>query len=461
MALDAISGTNPWLQGTWRKRDVLWWAGVTTAVPILGRLSWWTAEKVYNTLTPYQYHYRPGTITSWIADLLERHAIRRRKRAPIRVYMDGCFDMMHYGHANALRQAKTLGDVLVVGLVPDSEIQRCKGPPVMNEAERYTMVESVKWVDEVITGVPYDLTPNFLDELLTKHRIDYVIHGDDPCIMPDGTDAYENAKKIGRFKLIKRTEGVSSTDIVGRMLMCTRNNPRLGAEENRVLAKQFSKGEGANRSTAAEAVAGLSSSEQSPQQDHRTGISRFMPTSRRIVQFSEGKVAPPGARIVYIDGAFDLFHPGHVKILKLAQQQGDFLLVGLHADEDISEQRGRHLPLMDLHERSLSVLACKYVDEVVIGAPMEVTADLINTFNISMVVRGSVSETRRSKDGTRYAVPQEQGIFRELVSPSQMTTATSITRIVANRQQYEARNAKKVKAENKYYSTQKEYVQEG
>lgn len=49
-------------------------------------------------------------------------------------------------------QAKTLGDVLVVGLVPDSEIQRCKGPPVMNEAERYTMVESVKWVDEVITG---------------------------------------------------------------------------------------------------------------------------------------------------------------------------------------------------------------------------------------------------------------------------------------------------------------------
>lgn len=64
--------------------------------------------------------------TGWIASLLARHAKRRRSRRPIRVYMDGCFDLMHYGHANALRQAKALGDELVVGLVPDREILRCK-----------------------------------------------------------------------------------------------------------------------------------------------------------------------------------------------------------------------------------------------------------------------------------------------------------------------------------------------
>lgn len=46
--------------------------------------------------------------------------LRSRK---VRVYMDGCFDMMHYGHANALRQAAALGDELVIGLVPDSEIK--------------------------------------------------------------------------------------------------------------------------------------------------------------------------------------------------------------------------------------------------------------------------------------------------------------------------------------------------
>jgi hypothetical protein len=40
----------------------------------------------------------------------------------------------------------------VVGLIPDSEILRCKGPPVLNERERYLLVDAVKWVDEVVKG---------------------------------------------------------------------------------------------------------------------------------------------------------------------------------------------------------------------------------------------------------------------------------------------------------------------
>ena len=51
-------------------------------------------------------------------------------------------------------------------------------------------------------GVPYDLTPEFLEELFTKHKIDYVVHGDDPCLLPDGTDAYAHAKKQGRFRMV-------------------------------------------------------------------------------------------------------------------------------------------------------------------------------------------------------------------------------------------------------------------
>lgn len=60
----------------------------------------------------------------------------KAKKKKVRVYMDGCFDMMHYGHANALRQARALGDELVVGVVSDEEIKANKGPPVMSTDER-------------------------------------------------------------------------------------------------------------------------------------------------------------------------------------------------------------------------------------------------------------------------------------------------------------------------------------
>ena len=85
--------------------------------------------------------------------------------------------------------------------VQQQKMPNAKGPPVMDDAERKAMVESLKWVDEVLTDVPYELTPDFLSELFTRHRIDVVVHGDDPCLLPDGTDAYAHAKAQGRFRV--------------------------------------------------------------------------------------------------------------------------------------------------------------------------------------------------------------------------------------------------------------------
>ncbi|KAL6871027.1 hypothetical protein ACP4OV_014875 [Aristida adscensionis] len=364
-----------------------------------------------------------------------RRRLRRRRR-PVRVYMDGCFDMMHYGHCNALRQARALGDELVVGVVSDDEITANKGPPVTPLHERMIMVRAVKWVDDVIPDAPYAITEDFMHKLFNEYNIDYIIHGDDPCLLPDGTDAYALAKKAGRYKQIKRTEGVSTTDIVGRMLLCVRERSS-DSHNHSSLQRQFSHGHGQQID------------------DSGTRISHFLPTSRRIVQFSNSRGPGPDSRIVYIDGAFDLFHAGHVEILRLARELGDFLLVGIHTDQTISSTRGPHRPIMNLHERSLSVLACRYVDEVIIGAPWDVSKDMITTFNISLVVHGTIAENMdfMNDDSNPYAVPMAMGIYRRLESPLDITTSTIIRRIVANHEAYQKRNERKEASEKKYYES--------
>ncbi|KAK8661062.1 hypothetical protein V6N13_051964 [Hibiscus sabdariffa] len=362
---------------------------------------------------------------------------KKFEKKRVRVYMDGCFDLMHYGHANALRQAKALGDELVVGVVSDEEIIANKGPPVLPMEERLALVSGLKWVDQVIANAPYAITEQFMNSLFNEHKIDYIIHGDDPCLLPDGSDAYALAKKAGRYKQIKRTEGVSSTDIVGRILSSVKDT----------------EGGGDNTSTLSNGDFG------ERHQSQRGQISQFLPTSQRIVQFSNGKGPGPNACVVYIDGAFDLFHAGHVEILKKAKQLGDFLLVGIHTDHIVREHRGVPYPVMHVHERSLSVLACRFVDEVIIGAPWELTKDMITTFNISIVVHGTIAESNTLLPGETdpYAVPKSMGIFRFLESPKSLTTSSVAQRIVTNHEAYMKRNAKKSESEKKYYE-EKTYV---
>ena len=66
-----------------------------------------------------------------------------------------------------------------------------------------------------------------------------------------------------------------------------------------------------------------------------------------------------GDKIVYVAGAFDLFHVGHLDFLERARKEGDFLIVGLHTDPIVNRYKGANYPIMNLHERVLSVLACK------------------------------------------------------------------------------------------------------
>ncbi|CAG9864346.1 unnamed protein product [Phyllotreta striolata] len=338
-----------------------------------------------------------------------------------RVWCDGCYDMVHFGHANSLRQAKALGDRLIVGVHTDEEIMKHKGPPVFTAAERYKMVRGIKWVDEVVEGAPYVTSLETLD----KYDCEFCVHGDDITLTADGVDTYHLVKDAGRYREVQRTAGVSTTDLVGRMLLLTRNHFKQGQYEYDV-AKEHS------------STMGQDSFARSPW----TGCSQFLPTTQKIIQFSDGKPPKSSDRIVYVAGAFDLFHVGHLDFLEKAKQQGDYLIVGLHTDPVVNKYKGTNYPIMNLHERVLSVLACKYVSEVVIGAPYTVTKDLMDHFNVDMVVHGE-TPVMDENGSDPYQYPKKVGKFMTVNSGNDMTTEKIVDRIIRNRLEFENRNMKK------------------
>lgn len=63
--------------------------------------------------------------------------------------------------------------------------------------------------------------------------------------------------------------------------------------------------------------------------------------------------------VVVSTGAFDLFNIGHIMALKAASELGDYLIVGIHGDDEVMKVRGAGNPLCNIHERTLGVLQCK------------------------------------------------------------------------------------------------------
>ncbi len=120
------------------------------------------------------------------------------------------------------------------------------------------------------------------------------------------------------MKIIKRTEGISTTDIVGRLLLKqkTFEQPRKLSDPGKpMLSGEF-----------------ITQVEEEEKKEFSRSPSEFLATARRLRQFSNNKHPKPTDKVVYIDGAFDIFHIGHISALKKAKEMGDFVIAGLHDD---------------------------------------------------------------------------------------------------------------------------------
>ncbi|KAK9088154.1 hypothetical protein Scep_027236 [Stephania cephalantha] len=149
---------------------------------------------------------------------MEEGSSEEKSRVPIRVYADGIYDLFHFGHARALEQAKKVfpNTYLLVGCCNDELTHKYKGKTVFTESERYESLRHCRWVDEVIPNAPWVITQDFID----KHKIDYVAHDSLPYADASGAgvDVYQYVKSIGKFKETKRTDGISTSDIIMRIL---------------------------------------------------------------------------------------------------------------------------------------------------------------------------------------------------------------------------------------------------
>lgn len=147
---------------------------------------------------------------------LEGLGERLRAAGRVVVWTNGCFDLLHAGHARSLRAARALGDVLVVGLNADASVRRLKGlnRPILPAAERAELLAALGCVDHVV--VFDDDTPG-----PCLRRLRPAVHCKGADYAPPRGKPVPEAALVeaygGRVVFLPLVEGLSTTDLVRRI----------------------------------------------------------------------------------------------------------------------------------------------------------------------------------------------------------------------------------------------------
>ena len=170
-----------------------------------------SATATLNEIEEYEHSLNKGEIESKIKSRKEIERITKRLKSQGRkvVFTNGCFDILHRGHASYLQKAKALGDVLIVGLNSDESVRRLKGAsrPVNNLEDRAYLLAALESVDYVVPfgeDTPYSL--------IEKVRPDILVKGAD----------YEGKEVVGsdlagEVRLIDFVDGKSTTSIIEKI----------------------------------------------------------------------------------------------------------------------------------------------------------------------------------------------------------------------------------------------------
>ena len=131
----------------------------------------------------------------------------------VRVYVDMVADLFHYGHIELLRQARALGDYLLVGVHSDDAVLAHKRRPILTMEERAACVAGCRYVDEVLPNAPWITDRGWIEQ----HNIHLVVHGSDYS-QEDLKNTHAFPIAIGILRTVPYTAGISSTEIRRRII---------------------------------------------------------------------------------------------------------------------------------------------------------------------------------------------------------------------------------------------------
>ena len=153
-----------------------------------------------------------GTSTVSIEEVTSLESSKGNKEQVI-VFTNGCFDIIHSGHLDLLKEARSYGDKLIVGLNSDKSISKLKGPerPIIGQSERKKILLALKYVDEVIIfneENPLKLIKKLKPSILVKGA-DYT---KEQVIGGEFVESYG-----GQIKLVKLAKGKSTSNIINKI----------------------------------------------------------------------------------------------------------------------------------------------------------------------------------------------------------------------------------------------------
>jgi glycerol-3-phosphate cytidylyltransferase len=99
-------------------------------------------------------------------------------------------------------------------------------------------------------------------------------------------------------------------------------------------------------------------------------------------------------KIGFTCSTFDLFHAGHIMMLKEAKSMCDYLIVGLQTDPTIDRPESKNKPVQSIFERFVQLQACKYVDEIVVYATEKELVDILLSYPITIRILGNEYEEK-------------------------------------------------------------------